>query len=265
VFVRYWGTLRAAPLYFLLAGCGRLSFEHAAALAAPGADATTDDATQAGRAFVVSGNGTQPTALLELDLATGTLTTVGTIPAAFGTLGGLAAWDANTLYAASGSQLVRITLSPFDSQMARTVSGNISSIERRENALFGVDEATDLIVTFDPTSGPIATKPLGVAASGGDVAMLSDGSWYYFSNATTQLYRFDDRDNPIAVGSPATGAPFVSGLVRDDADRLFVTSSGSDQVIPIDLTTGQLGAPVTLCLTCPMRYDLLSGDATRSR
>ncbi len=256
--------MRTAWLYLVLAACGRFSFEdRRAATDAPVVDTPTDASGTATRAFVISGNGLQPTELLELDLATGQLTTVGTVPASFGTLGGLAAWDANTMYAHGNGQLVRITLSPIDAQVVRSVSGNVSSIERRGNALFGVDEANDLVVSFDPLSGPIATKPLGVAASGGDVAELSDGTWYYFSNATTQLYRFDSTNDPIAVGTPATGAPFVSGLVRDDNDRLFVTSSGSDELIPIDLVTGQLGTPIPLCKTCPTTYDLLSGDATR--
>lgn len=252
-------------MFLVLVGCGRFSFEdHRAGLDAPGGDGPQDGPAAAARSFVISGNGTLPTTLLELDLTTGQLTQVGTIPASLGVLGGLAAWDANTMYATSSSgELIQITLAPFGAQMVRSVGGNISSLERRGSMLFGINESADVTITFDPAGGVSAGAPLGVAASGGDLAELSDGTWYYFSNATTQLYRLDVAGTAIAVGSPATGAPFASGLVRDGTDQLFVVASGSDELIPIDRTTGQLGAPISVCQACPTPYDLLSGDATR--
>lgn len=262
--------MRVPWLCLLLAGCGRLDFARTdgsrdAETDTPGDVVAPDGPSSPGTVYLISGNGTVPTAVLTLDLTTGHVVQVGTLEATLGIFGGLGAWDANTLYATSGSNLVRITLVPFGSQVVRALGGNISSLERRGAILFGIDEGAGGIIMIDPTmpAGVIATTPLGITASGGDVVQVTDGTWYYFSNSGPQLYRFDLANTPIAVGGPATGAPFVSGLIRDAADQLYLTSSGSNQVIALDRTTGQVGAATQLCDLCPAPYDLLSGDATR--
>lgn len=250
-----------------VAACGRLGFEPRveAAVDAPNdpSDAPDDAPPTASKVYTITGNGVQPTELFEVDLASGQLTKVGEVAASFGTLTGLAYWDANTLYA-TGSQFVEIKLSPFSAQSLVAPSGAFSALERVGARLTGVDEVTDRLVSWTPgsTLATIAPAPLGPAAQGGDLTQTSDGTWYWFTNPSEQLYTLDVVTGvATAVGSPATGAPFFTGLVHDAADQLYGVTSG---LVPVDKVTGQLGTPINVCITCPTSFPLGSGDSTQT-
>ena len=120
------------------------------------------------------------------------------------------------------------------------------------------------MVVFPP-SGPVpAGTQLSIATSGGDLVRANATDWYYFSNADSpQLYVYSTiTGQAVALGSPAAGAPFISGMVSGEAGRLWAVSSGSDELIEIDPGTGQLGTRIPLCEACPTPYDLLNGDTT---
>jgi len=244
----------------LAAACGRVHFEPLANDAAGGGDGNS-----AATYYLVSGDTGFDADLFSVDLQTGQLTLVGIIPAAHGGLGGLASWDANTLYGA-GTELVQITLVPFTVAAVGTVLGTWSSLERDGDLLFGIDQDAAVIGRFSPSDpGTVigtAALPFSMT-SGGDLTQV-DGVWYWFANQDRQLYTINAASQLTPVGSPDASAPFISGMVHDDAGNIFVHSSFSDLLYPIDKTSGQLGAPITLCVACPTVYDALSGDMTRS-
>src|SRR3954471_468824 len=86
--------VKFAPL-LLLAACGRLGFD---------SQAGTHDAPSAADArlpasyYALSSNTTSPPTILEVDLATGEVSVMATLPMSLGAYGGLAYWDANTFY-----------------------------------------------------------------------------------------------------------------------------------------------------------------------
>src|ERR1700733_9107704 len=258
--------MRGIVTAILLVGCGRVDFVDRD----KGSDASISDSVDAVGptvVYVISAAGTTEN-LLTLDPATGELTMVAAF-SGVGTIGGLAYWDANTLYATSfdPNEILELTLSPSALVSIGTYTGNIASLERDGNVLIGTDDTTNDLVTIDPTNGTLTRMVLHDASDttrasqGGDVVAMPDGTWYWYSNSGTQLYVLEPATAlATAVGGPATGAPFVSGMFRDDSGHLFVTSSGSQQQIEIDTTTGQLGAAITLCLACPTVYPLGSGD-----
>jgi hypothetical protein len=261
-------------LALVVAGCGRLNFapeggEDGGASDGPmddgiSGDTNGDGGTGAFTVYAVSGDGVGPTELMTLDLKTGILTTVGTIPASFGIVGGLAYWDSNLLYGTANNALFQITLSPFSVvNVSTTMAGTWSAVERDGTMLFGVDQDGDGYGRFNPASpnGPIPIVAIGFDAIGGDVVRTS-GNWYWYSNTGTQLYIIDI-GSPTPVGSPAPGAPFISGMTADNAGNLYVTSADTDLVYPISRTTGQFGQGVVLS-KAGSAYNLLSGDLTRS-
>lgn len=257
--------MRGLPLAVIAAGCGRYGFDMRVGGDDGGAADVPGDAAAPPMVYLASSiAGT--TDILTIDATTGQLTPVGTV-ASPTVIGGLAAWDANTLYAAGVSTMYRITLSPFAAQPV-TFTGAVASLARANDVLVGCDDSTNELLLFPP-GGAIIRRPLTdpgggtIVSGGGDVEQLSDGTWLLFTNSTTTLYRLDLATGVATALGPSTGAPYISGMFRDSNDRVFLTSGASDQVIEISATTGQLGVAVDLCLACPTPFDLRSGDATR--
>jgi hypothetical protein len=260
--------VRGLALVVACAACGRIGFDPPTVLAAdaqgPRDASGIDSSGGASKIYTISSNGAQPAQLFELVPATGQLTPVGTIVTSFGTLTGLAFWDANTLYASSASSFVRITLSPFSAASEVAPSGDFATLERLGTLLFSIEEGDNHVAEFMPQSTGISFvgTTLPAIGQGGDLAHTSDGTWYWFTNSTKQLYVVDlIAGTATAVGSPAAGAPFMTGLVADDADQLYAVGQN---IFPISKTTGQLGTTITPCITCPTPFALQSGDTTRS-
>jgi hypothetical protein len=259
--------VRLLALVIACAGCGRLGFDDVAAVAHDATPEGAGDATDAPagptKIYTVSGNGVQPGELFEVDLTTGQLTLLGNIPPAFGTLIGLAYWDSNTMYG-EGTSFVKITLSPFTVTADVGPVGDFSALERVGNALVGISQTTSLVTQFVPGNavGMTSTAMLVPAASGGDITRTSDGTWYWWTNSTHQLCTID-LTTAVAtpVGGPNVGAQFMTGLVHDDAGRLFLIGP---KIYPVDKTTGVVGAQIDACKACPTPYGLSSGDTTRS-
>ena len=168
------------------------------------------------------------------------------------------------MYAAGNGNFVKITLAPFAVVTETGPGGNYSALERLGNNLLAVDEATGHITQFAPGAslGGTTVQPLGPAASGGDVTRTSDGTWYWYTNSTKALYTIDLSSGvATAVGTPTGTGQFMTGLVHDDADNLFVIDT---KIFPIDKVTGQLGVGFDACLACPTPVPLTSGDTTRT-
>jgi hypothetical protein len=205
---------------------------------------------------------------MTLDLATAELTYVGNF-SGFGVLGGLAYWDANTFYATGTNVVVDLTLSPFHPQLAQSTTTNIASLERDGNQLVGIGDDGN-VMQWAP-GGMIATFPLvdstgPIPVDGGDLAKTPGGDWLWWSNSRMQLYRLDLTGGPaMAIGPANPGVPYVSGMVIDDEDRMFVTSGVTDELLELDPATGATVNRKPLCMPCPTTpYDLDSGDLTRS-
>ena len=94
----------------VLVGCGRIAFEPLRDDGAVMDDggARGDGQAAAPTVYLVSSN-SPDTELFTVKLETGQLTLVGTF-SGLGTVGGLAYWDANLIYATSNNSLIRITL-----------------------------------------------------------------------------------------------------------------------------------------------------------
>jgi len=229
----------------VVAGCGRVHFD-------------VDGGGGAPTYYAVSGDGVSPTDLLTLDLETAHATVVGTIPASLGILGGLAYWDANTLYATSTGRVVAITLSPFSAVVTRMIAGTYSSLERDGAQLLGIDQDAETIASFDPNgSGNVVGRQLGLDAYGGDLTRRG-GVWYWYANPTNQLYIVSATADPVPFGAPSPSVPFVAGIVSDDTGRMFFITDGTDELIEIDASSGQpIGSMI-------VDHDLKSGDMTRS-
>ncbi|MBL0217442.1 MAG: hypothetical protein IPQ07_26660 [Myxococcales bacterium] len=262
--------MRWLVLAMVCGACGRLGFDpvtrtgDAAVDGTPDGDGAGSDAPAgATKYYLISGNGAAPAELLEVDLVTGQLVLVGNIPPSFGTMIGLAYWDANTLYA-SGTTFVKITLSPFTVAAETGPVSDFSALERVGNMLVGISQTTSRITSFTPGSGiaGISVTALTPAVSGGDITQTSDGTWYWYTNTTKQLYTIDlAAATAVPIGSPNPGAPFMTGLVHDDADNLFVVGA---TLFPIDKVTSLIGTSIDVCLACPTSHPLTSGDTTRS-
>ncbi len=267
--MRRWGV-RWLVLAVVCGACGRLGFDpvartgDAAVDGASGGDGARTDAPPGGtKYYLISGNGASPGELLEVDLVTGQLVLVGNIPASFGTMIGLAYWDANTLYA-SGTTFAKITLSPFTVAAEIGPISDFSALERVGNMLVGISQTTSRITQFTPGSGVggVSVSALTPAVSGGDITQTSDGTWYWYTNTTKQLYTIDLAATTASpIGLPNPGAQFMTGLVRDDADNLFVVGT---KLFPIDKVTSLIGTSIDVCLACPTSHPLTSGDTTRS-
>lgn len=258
--------MRCVLALILLAGCGRLGFSNRVDHDAATSDGRPRDGSvpQAFTVYVVSSDGTNPGQLFTLELSTGALTQVGTFSASFGVLGGLAYWDANTLYATGTDNLVKITLSPFAAVQVSTMSGTYSALEQDGAQLFGIEQTGDSAGRFTEASasGPIPSMPLGVDALGGDLTQVG-GVWYWITNAApAQLFTLD-AGGATPIGSGIAASPFIAGMTSDAAGNLYVTSNDTDSVYPLDTTTGQLGAPIALTLA-GASFDLQSGDMTRT-
>ena len=260
--------MRLAVVLASCAACGRVGFDTLAATAGSGsADAGHDatlDAPAVRTTYLLSAGptSTDPTDLLTLDLRTGHLTLVGQLDATLGQLGGLAYWDANTLYATGSGNVVQITISPFSFQQVATGGLTISALERSGSELIGM-ATTDQIVRFTPPYTNVSTVQFSDNVSGGDIVQLSNAAWYYFTNSLDRFETFDLAGAASVVAMPNPGG-VVSALLRDDQDHMYITVETTNQLIPIDTTTGALGAPLTLCESCPTPYTLGAGDATRT-
>lgn len=250
-------------------GCGRIGF--AALSDASGGDTISADAPRDGAAvttyyMISAGSGpASATDLLAVDLATAHLEHVGYLDASLGVLGGLAYWDANTLYASGSGVVVEITLSPFSaSSVASGLTNNISALESDAGVLIGLDETANQLIRFTPPFNVSTSVAFGTTISGGDIVKRSDGTWLYYANQTQQLVSFDPMTGAILTVGVPDGAPYVAGMLRADSGQFYITSSSNNTLTPIDSTTGALGTSVPLCLTCPTPYPLGAGDATRT-
>jgi hypothetical protein len=262
-----------ACLLVVVAGCGRLDFQpingttgtaidgHAIATV----DSVTNDPVTLTGVYAISGNGIDPTSVVTIDLATGDVATIGQLPASLGVLGGLTSWDANTLYAAGNQHFIKITLAPFSAELAATTPAvEIVGLETEGAYLTAVDATTSKLLIYDPsTFAAPTTKPLGIVASGGDIAPDSFAAGaHYFSNTTRTLYAvYTATGNTTVTGT--TNLSAVQGMFsQTNFARYYVTDSDLDEVIPIDVGTAALGTPIPLCHPCPgTAYDLLTGDA----
>ena len=276
--MRDWGV--RAWFLVVMAACGRLDFDsvdHSSL-----GDGATGDATEIGMGpgsgsgttpvtltgvYLISGDGVNPTSVLTLDLATGDVAVVGTIAAGAGFLGGLALWDANTLYATGNGKLIEITLAPFGAHLVATITTDqIAGLETEAPYLTAVDATTSTLVIYTRSNfaTPPTTKPLGIPLLTGDIAQASYAlGAYYFSNSNHTLYSvYTATGNSTVTGAvPSVGT--VAGMFSvNNYTQYYVTSSDLDEVIPIDITNGATGAAIPLCHPCPStHYDLLDGDA----
>ena len=144
--------------------------------------------------------------------------------------------------------------------------GTWAAIERDGTQIFGVDQDNDSWGRWDPTmdvGGTLPIVPMGFNSTGSDVA-LSGGTWYYFANTGTQLRAFDGA-MWNQVGSPVTGAAFMSGMVGSGDGSLWAHSGDSNELYELNKTTGQIIQTVPLCLACPTVYDVQSGDMARAQ
>jgi hypothetical protein len=267
--------VRLAVVLAGCAACGRLGFDSQAALgsgsgsADAGHDASGDapDAAAGKLVFVITAgpNAGDPTDLITLDLTNGHVALFGQINSTLGQLGGLAYWDANTLYATGSGNIVQITLSPFSATQVATSTYTMSALERDGTDLIGLEQGTNVLVRFQPPYTNPTALGTGLDIDGGDLVQTTTGTWFYYSNATTSLFTLDVMSGAAnQIGSPSSPGGFVSALTRDDSDQLFITVEGTDTLIPVDSTTGALGAAITLCEICPTPYPLGAGDATRT-
>ena len=259
-------------LCLLLGGCGRLDFDSIAGATTSGDGGTGDAGTGDGGAvaltgvYLISGDGSGPTAVLALDLATGDVATVGTIASSFGLLQALAYWDANTLYAAGSGHLVEITLSPFSAtDVGAITTDEIVGMMTEGTELTMVDRTTSQLMIIDPAAlgSQPTTKALGLPIDGGDIAGASFGGSYYFSNSGAELYAvYTATGNSMpTLNAPSVGT--IEGVISQNTyAQYYMTSSTLDAVIPLDVTTATLGTAIPLCHPCPgTPYDLLTGDA----
>ena len=266
--------VRLAVVLACCAACGRVGFDSIAAnrggdagsdaAIGDGAGADAGDARAPSIVYLISAGSSSgaPTDLLTVDLATAHVTLVGNVPESLGQLGGLAYWDSNTLYASGSGNIVQITLSPFSATEVATGGYTLSALERDGSDLIGLEQGTNVLVRFQPPyMNPLA---LGTSLNvdGGDIVKTAAGTWFYYSNATTTLYTFDPVTGSASAVGPSTPGGFVSALVRDASDQLFITVEGVNTLWPIDATTGALGADQVLCESCPAPYVLGAGDAT---
>jgi hypothetical protein len=195
------------------------------------------------------------------------LTTLGTIPASFDEVDGIAAWDSNTLYAVTYTgNLLRITLSPFNVTMVAFAFGSLTALERTGNSLLSIDDVSDVIVTIDPTiptitsAQPVIENLLPVDLNGGDVAPLSGSQWLYWSNTTPpKLWEIDASSGKATLRATPASAAHVSGLAMLGS-TLFGVSGDSDAVFTIDPASAALGPLVKVCSACPTTYDVRFGD-----
>jgi hypothetical protein len=272
--------VRGIWLLVLLAACGRLDFDSVVGDTtssdggAGGDSGTTGDGGATGDGgsgaltgvYLISGDGVDPTAVLGLDVTTGDVATIGTIPATFGQLDALAYWDANTLYAAGSGSLLEIKLSPFGVTTVGPITiDEIVGMMTEGTNLTLVDRTSSELLLIDPTNlgGTPTTKPLGLPVTGGDIVGAMFAGSYYFSNADEELYAvYTATGNSTAsINAPSVGT--IEGMFsQNDYAQYYMTSSTLDAVIPVDLTNSTVGTAIPLCHPCPgTPYDLLSGDA----
>jgi len=247
-----------------LAGCGRIGF------GTVGTDGTSVEGSSTPTVNVLSNPTAQASELITVNVATGAVTSIGTI-SQLGLLGGLAYWDSNTLYATSTTgNVVRITLSPFGATVIQTFTGGISELDSDGARLIGVNDNDDTLVTFVPGGAMSATpirdlSNMAVPGGGGDIARMPDGSWVWWTQGVNQLFRLDvgtGRATPI--GAADSAAPSFSGLVQLGG-HLFLTDSSNSGIVEIDPLTGTRSAELPLCMPCPgTPYHLSAGDATRT-
>ncbi len=270
--------MRRLLLVLLLGACGRLDFDSLATSATRGDGGTNDGVTDGDGGtgdggsgaltgvYLISGDGVDPTAVLALDVTTGDVATIGTIPATFGQLDALAYWDANTLYAAGSGNLLEIKLSPFGVTTVGPISiDEIVGMMTEGTNLTMVDRTSSELVLVDPTNlgATPTTKPLGLPVTGGDIVGAMFAGSYYFSNADEELYAVYTAtgNSTMSINAPSVGS--IEGMFsQNDYAQYYMTSSTLDAVIPVDITNGTLGIAIPLCHPCPgTPYDLLSGDA----
>jgi len=246
-----------------LCACGRIGFGDTA-----GADAATDAHDGGSTVFVISQSATMGTVFMSLDLATGELTYRANF-SGFGILGGLAYWDTNTFYLAGANVVVEMTVSPLQSQLAQSTTITIQALERDGATLVGIAANGD-VVRFAPggtiTAFPLVDTTGPIPVDGGDLAKSPSGDWLWWSNPRTQLYRLDlGGGQAVAIGPPNANVPYVSGMVFDDAGRLFITTGITDELVELDPASGAVVDRKPLCMPCPTTpFDLDSGDLTRA-
>ena len=266
--------MRGLAILLAVAACGRIGFRAQLGVATGDAGGDARDGRLAGSDapdgppatvyYQISTTGTIAT-LFSVDLPSGQLAEVGTFTAPV-VMGGLAYGGPNTLYATGINTVFQITLSPFSATQIQTVSGSLQTLERDGADLIGVLDSTHTLARFTP-GNPMTMLTLATTATaaGGDIAQLSNGTWYWFTNTGNQLFTIDVTTGAATlIGSSGGTTPYVAGLLRDDTDTLFLTSGSTAQIVEIDKTTAQLGTPRTLCVTCPTPATLGPGDATRA-
>ncbi|MFN8546138.1 MAG: putative metal-binding motif-containing protein [Candidatus Binatia bacterium] len=193
----------------------------------------------------------------QVDIGTGQLTTLGSVPPVFGDVLGLAAATDNLLYASTASgDVLAITVNPFGVVSRGQVgSSSICGLGYSTSGdLFALDEAADGLLRIDLSSmvatvvGPVRLGPGGpiLDLAGGDLAQAPSGTWYLWSNATEALYEIDVA---TAVATPVDGASTglgeKTGLAFDYAGGgdLLASSAVLDQLVRLSLATGvPLGA-----------------------
>ena len=263
-----------AIVLVLLAGCGRLNFQpidvtDTGTIVDGQPIVTVDSSSNAPVTltgiYAISGNGVDPTSVVTIDITTGDVATVGQLPGSLGVLGGLAYWNANTLYAAGRNYFIKITLAPFSAEIAAMTSPDeIAGLETEGQYLTAVDASNPMLLIYDPTTFPAPTvKPLAISVAGGDIAPSTFGGAYYFSNAAHALYAvYTPTGNSLIVGTAGTESAVQGMFSLNNLAQYYVTESDLDAIIPIDITNGAFGTPIPLCHPCPgTRYDLLFGDA----
>lgn len=263
--------MRLAVVLACCAACGRVGFDSQPSLGSGNADAGHDASADgppdgAKHVYLLSGGATSsdPTDLLTLDIDTGHVTAIGQLSATLGQLGGLAYWDANTLYATGGGNIVKITLDPFAANVVAAGAYTMSALERDGSDLIGLEQGTNVLVRFQPPYMNPVTLGTGLTVDGGDIVQTTTGTWFYYSNTTAMLYTFDPVTGTANAVGPSSSGGFVSALLRDATDHLYITVEGTNALIPISSVDGTLGTPLTLCESCPTTYSLGAGDATRT-
>jgi hypothetical protein len=253
---------RWAVLCLVAAGCGRVGFD-------PFVHGDDDEGTEP-TFFVLNHDTARNTSvILELELATGELRQRFEFTG-FGVLGGLAAWDAKTLYASGNNTIVEIALDVPSAKQIQTFTGNMASLERDGTELVGVTDSGQ-VVRFIPGDAfamvDLHRVPTGaITVDGGDLTRLESGTWLWWANTQTQLYGVDLASGAATpLGTQHANMPYVSGLVHTDDGRLFVTSGITDELLELDPANGNVLARRPLCMPCPTPYDLDSGDLTRTR
>ncbi|MBF4579335.1 tandem-95 repeat protein [Frigoribacterium sp. VKM Ac-2530] len=244
----------------------------AVVLATGGAALIAPQMASAAEPFPVSGlyatqsSRTSPSSnILSVDRATGTATTVLTVP---GQDGGAAPVDLNQIGVSGDGKKLFLTNPDFvfeytakDESWKRTprtpgaaVGTTMGGVDPKSGRFFfgGQSGSTFSFASYDPATGTVASDAVTVTApnppgGNGDLTFDRQGNLYFISSSSTlaQLYRVDAADlgggatTAVEVGPPITPTAALNSLAFGDDGYLYVAGTGTNGFLKVDPVTGK--------------------------